>query len=125
MARLPRGEADEALPAAEWRRRASYLPPEQVARGYRGLTWATDLYGLGVILYTILTGQPPFVGSTLAEVLEQIRSQEPEPPRRRQPAIPLELEALCLQCLAKRPADRPASAEALAEELERISAGEE
>jgi serine/threonine-protein kinase len=116
-ARLPGGESDEGRPASELRRLACCLAPEQLEGGRRRPLPATDVYALGAILYGLLTGQPPFPGPTLQETLEQVRSQTPVPPRRRQPVIPPELEALCLKCLAKQPAQRPASAAALAEEL--------
>jgi serine/threonine protein kinase len=116
-ARLPGSDADEERPASELRRLAGYLAPEQIAGGNRRLVPASDVYGLGAILYTLLVGQPPFPGPTLAEALEQVRSQAPVPPCRWQPAIPSELEAICLKCLEKQPGRRPASAEALADEL--------
>jgi serine/threonine protein kinase len=71
-------------------------------------------------LYTLLTGQLPLPGPSLEETLEQVRSQAPAPPSRLQPAIPAELEAICLKCLEKEPGRRPASAEVLAEELRRF-----
>jgi serine/threonine-protein kinase len=71
----------------------------------------------------MLTGQPPLVGPTLAETLEQVRSQVPASPSRRQPAVPPGLEAICLKCLEKQLARRPASAEALADELRLWLAG--
>jgi serine/threonine protein kinase len=115
--RLPLSDADEARPAGEVRRPAGYLAPEQLEGGNRRIGPATDVYALGAILYTMLTGQPPFMGPTLAEVVEQVRSQAPVPPCRRQPIIPPELEAICLKCLEKQPGRRPASTEALADEL--------
>jgi serine/threonine protein kinase len=121
-ARLPGSDADETRPESEIRRRAGYLAPEQLEGRIRALAPATDVYALGAILYTLLTGQPPFLGSTLEETLEQVRSQAPVPPCRRQPAIPPELEALCLQCLEKQPGRRPASTGTLADELRRFVA---
>jgi serine/threonine protein kinase len=116
-ARLPGSEADEGRPESELRRRAAYLAPEQLAGGNRRLAPSTDVYGLGAILYTLLTGQPPFAEPTVEQTLEQVRSQEPAPPGRRQPGVPAGLEALCLKCLEKEPGRRPASAKALADGL--------
>jgi serine/threonine protein kinase len=121
-ARLPGSDSDEARPESEISRLAGYLTPEQLDGGSRALDQATDVYALGAILYTLLTGQPPFLGPTLQETLELVRSQPPVPPRHRQPAIPSELEGICLKCLEKQPGCRPASAQALADELRRILA---
>jgi serine/threonine protein kinase len=111
--RLPLSDAIDA------RRLAGYLAPEQLTGGIRGVVPATDVYALGAILYTALAGQPPFLGPNLPDLLEQVRSQAPTPPRHAQPTIPPELEAICLKCLEKQPRRRPASAEALADELRR------
>jgi serine/threonine protein kinase len=111
------GDADTSRPPGELRRLASYQAPEQLGVQRRRPAPPADVYALGAILYTLLTGRPPFVGLTLEEVLEQVRSQAPAPPSGLQPAVPPGLEALCLKCLDKDPDRRPASADALAEEL--------
>jgi serine/threonine protein kinase len=116
-ARPPGADADEARSPVELRRLTCYLAPEQLDAGGRRLAPAADVYALGAVLYTLLTGQPPFPGPTLAEARGQVRSQPPLPPRHHRPAVPPDLEALCLRCLEKETGRRPASASALADEL--------
>jgi len=102
----------------------SYMAPEQAEGRIHQIGPRTDIYALGAILYELLTGRPLFPAAGLLETLERVRSEEPQPPRQVQPALPADLETICLKCLRKDPAERYATAEALAEDLTRFLEGE-
>src|SRR5262249_14856295 len=89
---------DDAEPAG-----LGYLAPEVIQDPGAGLRPYTDIYGLGIILYELLTGQPPFAGATAQETLEQVRSHDPVPPSRLNAEVAPHLEAFCLRCLRKNP----------------------
>ena len=97
-----------------------YMAPEQ-ASGKRALVGpATDIYALGVVLYQLLTGQLPFQNDSTLELLRAVASDEPTRPRRLQPRLPRDLEAITLHCLEKEPRNRYPTALALAEDLRRF-----
>jgi len=94
-----------------------YMSPEQVT-GDQEPSPQSDVYSLGCVLYEMLVGEPPYVGSSAQTVLGKILTGDPEPPIDRRRAIPLHVEAVCLKALQRRPADRFASAAQVAQMLD-------
>jgi len=102
----------------------SYMSPEQAAGETDQVGPLSDVYSLGAILYELLTGHPPFRGTTVMQTLTMVTNREPIPPRQQNPAIPRDIETVCLKCLQKSPADRYASAGELAADVGRFLNGE-
>ena len=102
----------------------SYMAPEQ-ARGESQIVGpAADQYALGAILYELLTGHPPFQGTSVLDTLDMVRNKEPVPPSQLQPKTPRDLETICLKCLEKDIARRYTDVLELAEDLRRFQSGE-
>src|SRR6058998_1967599 len=97
----------------------SYMAPEQAVGNNAAVGSVTDVYGLGAVLYQLLTGQPPFAGGATYETIKLLLDTEPRQPRLLNPKIDRDLSTICLKCLEKDPKRRYASALALAEDLER------
>ena len=97
----------------------SYMAPEQAVGNNAALSSVTDIYGLGAVLYQLLTGQPPFAGGTTYETIKLLLDTEPRQPRLLNPKIDRDLSTICLKCLEKDSKRRYSSALALAEDLER------
>jgi PAS domain S-box-containing protein len=97
----------------------AYMAPEQAEGRLDQVDHRTDIFGLGAILYEILTGRPPFTGSNTLEVVQKAMRGDPEPPRQFWPEVPAGLEEICLKAIAKDPDQRYASAADLAREVQR------
>ena len=97
----------------------SYMAPEQAVGNNDGVSSVTDVYGLGAVLYQLLTGHPPFAGGTTYETIKLLLDTEPRQPRLWNAKIDRDLSTICLKCLEKDPKRRYSSALALAEDLER------
>ena len=95
------------------------MAPEQVAGDRAEIGPRSDVYALGATLYSLLTGRPPFQAASVIETLDLVRTREPAPPKTLVPGLPRDLETIALTCLRKDPRRRYASAEALADDLQR------
>jgi serine/threonine protein kinase/tetratricopeptide (TPR) repeat protein len=97
----------------------SYMAPEQAVGNNAAISGVTDVYGLGAVLYQLLTGHPPFAGGTTYETIKLLLDTEPRQPRLLNPKIDRDLSTICLKCLEKHPERRYSCPLALAEDLER------
>ena len=98
----------------------NFMPPEQASRGRGKVGRPSDVFGLGGILYFLLTARAPFQGESLEATISQVLNAEPVSPRLLNPSLPRDLETICLKCLEKEPARRYATARDLADELGRF-----
>lgn len=101
-----------------------YMPPEQLSGRHGGVGPRSDVYSLGAVLYHCLAGRPPFLAANVESTLLQVIDSEPISVRRLNPAVPLELDAICRKCLEKLPDRRYPTAAGLAEDLGRFLAGQ-
>jgi WD40 repeat protein/tRNA A-37 threonylcarbamoyl transferase component Bud32 len=97
----------------------TYMSPEQAEGDSRHIGPASDIYGLGALLFALLTGRPPFQAATPLETMRHVLSMEPPRPRALNPSVPRDLETICLKCLEKSPGKRYATAAALADDIDR------
>ena len=102
----------------------AYMAPEQAQGRHDLVDERTDVYGLGAILYEILTGRPPFVAPKTSEIIRKVCQEAPTPPRQILAEIPPSLEGVCMKALRKLSAERYASAAELAQEVQRYLADE-
>jgi serine/threonine protein kinase len=102
----------------------SYMAPEQAGSSSRTIGPTCDVYGLGAILYEMITGRPPFQAASHIDTVMQVLQQDPLPPRMLNPEVEIDLEKIALKCLEKQPTLRYATAEELADDLHRYLTGE-
>ncbi len=115
---LARSISNEPRPVDRIEGTAAFMAPEQVSAWWGPMGRHTDVYGIGAVLYALLTGEAPYRGSTLADVLAQVVSSVPiTPPMELRPNVPTAVNGLCLRCLSKSPSERFESVMALSDEL--------
>jgi WD40 repeat protein/serine/threonine protein kinase len=124
LAKLLRGDTGAPTQSGDVLGTPSYMAPEQVGGSKAQVSAATDVYGLGAILYELLTGRPPFRAETALETMLQVQTVEPVSPSRLQPKCPRDLVTICLKCLSKQARQRYASGLELAEDLRRFLDGQ-
>lgn len=114
------GLAPEAGREAEGAGSPNFMAPEQCDAQFGEVSPQTDVFGLGAILYYLLTDRPPFRGETFKDTLRAVTQFDPVRPRALRPGVPLDLETICLRCLEKRPGKRYRNAKEVADELGRF-----
>jgi tetratricopeptide (TPR) repeat protein len=97
----------------------AYMSPEQASGQLTAITTASDVYGIGAILFAALTDRAPFVANSIYVTLDRVRNDPPDAPHRLNPGVPRDLEVICLKCLEKDPRRRYGSALEVAEDLRR------
>jgi hypothetical protein len=102
----------------------AYMAPEVARADGRVATTASDVYGLGAVLYFVLCGQPPYAPAGTLEMLRRIAEEDPVPPRQKVPGLPGDLQVICLKALARQPAHRYSGPDAFAADLRRWLAGD-
>jgi eukaryotic-like serine/threonine-protein kinase len=120
IARLLESDRMELTVTGEGSGSPAYVSPEQAVGDRAAQGVATDVYGLGAVLYHALTGRPPFAGDSAAATIRWVVERDPIPPRTLIAGLPRDLETICLKCLEKVPSRRYPSAAEVAEELERF-----
>jgi predicted Ser/Thr protein kinase/type II secretory pathway pseudopilin PulG len=114
------GEGTQLTGTGQFLGTPGFLPPEQASAKSGIIGPASDVYGLGAILYFLLTGRAPFVAETFEEMLQQLYHADPISPRLLNASVPPDLETICLKCLEKEPAQRYISAQELVDDLGRF-----
>lgn len=122
--RLEEGEESSQTRTGTLMGTPSYMSPEQALGRTHDVGPLSDQYTLGAILYEMLTGRPPFLGATMLETIQQVRTREPVPPKQLQPTTPRDLEVICLKSLQKEPGKRYADAREMADDVRRFLNGE-
>jgi len=102
----------------------SYMSPEQARGRADTIDFRTDIYSIGATLYEVITGRPPFQGASSTEVLMKVVGEEPVPPRKLEPSLPLDLQTIVLKCLEKNPDRRYTTARSLSDDLSRFLDGD-
>ena len=110
------GQADPTAGAGS----PNFMAPEQASDRFGSIGARTDVFGIGAILYYLLTDRPPFRGETAADTIRAVTQDDPVRPRALRPGVPIDLETICLKCLEKRPVRRYQSVGEVAEELRRF-----
>jgi len=102
----------------------NFMSPEQASAQLGTVGPRTDVYGLGAVLYCLLTGRPPFLAASITETVHQVLRSDPAPPRVLNPSVPIDLDTICRKCLEKEPSRRYDDAQTVADELERFLGGQ-